>query len=132
METVMGEDRKVKKVGMKDMQRDGWEYELTVSLSIDRDTHMAIASKDRTELFEGKEPFIITEATGTMIRKWCETGEAPEKPLSVMEYIANINAVDDIEVLKALYKALPSNTQKDPAIILAVNTKKAELSETAK
>ena len=97
METVMGEDRKVKKVGMKDMQRDGWEYESTVSLSIDRDTHMVIASKDRTELFEGKEPFVITEATGTMIRKWCETGEAPEKQLSVMEYIANINAVDDID-----------------------------------
>jgi hypothetical protein len=130
METVMGEDRKVKKVGMKDMQRDGWEYELTVSLSIDRDTHMAIASKDRTELFEGKEPFIITEATGTMIRKWCETGEAPEKPLTVMEYIANINAVNDIEVLKVLYKALPANTQKDPAILLAVNNKKTQLTQT--
>jgi hypothetical protein len=79
METVMGEDRKVKKVGMKDMQRDGWEYELTVSLSIDRDTHMAIASKDRTELFEGKEPFVITEATGTKIKQWCELGIANVK-----------------------------------------------------
>jgi len=76
METVMGEGKKVHKVGMKDIQRDGWEYELTVSLTLDRDTHLAIASKDRTNLFEGKDAFIITEKTGEMIRKWCDTGVA--------------------------------------------------------
>lgn len=75
-ETVMGDDKKVKKVGMKDVQREGWEFELTVSLNIDRDTHMAIPSKDRTNLFEGKQPFIITEATGVAIKNWCESGLA--------------------------------------------------------
>jgi len=74
METVMTDDKKVKKLGMKDIQREGWEYELTVSLSIDRDTHTAIASKDRTELFEGKDPFVITEATGKLIADWCNQG----------------------------------------------------------
>lgn len=74
METVMGEGKKVHKVGMKDIQRSGWEYELTLSLNIDRDTHTAIASKDRTELFEGKDPFIITEDTGKLIKQWCEQG----------------------------------------------------------
>lgn len=82
MDTVMTDDKKVKKVGMKDIQRDGWEYELTVSLNIDRDTHTAIASKDRTELFDGKQPFVITEATGKMIRDWCDKGVdlKPEPP----------------------------------------------------
>lgn len=82
MDTVMTDDKKVKKVGMKDIQREGWEYELTVSLNIDRDTHKAIASKDRTELFEGKQPFVITEATGQLIREWCEKGVdlKPEPP----------------------------------------------------
>ena len=80
METVMTDDKKVKKLGMKDIQRDGWEYELTVSLSIDRDTHKATASKDRTEVFERMEPFIITEVTGELIRKWCEQGVEPPKP----------------------------------------------------
>jgi hypothetical protein len=75
-ETVMGDDKKVKKVGMKDIQREGWEFELTVSLNIDRDTHCAIPSKDRTNLFEGKNPFIITEKTGEMIKEWCESGVA--------------------------------------------------------
>lgn len=73
-ETVMGDDRKVKKVGMKDIQREGWEFELTVSLNIDRDTHKATASKDRTNLFEGKDPFVITEETGRMIKAWCDMG----------------------------------------------------------
>ncbi len=77
METVMGEGKKVHKVGMKDIQREGWEYELTVSLNIDRDTHMAIVSKDRTNLFEGRPPFIITEDTGKEIKEWCEKGIAP-------------------------------------------------------
>ena len=72
METVMTDDKKVKKLGMKDIQREGWEYELTVSLNIDRDTHMAMASKDRTNLFEGKDPFVITPATGVEIKEWCE------------------------------------------------------------
>jgi len=76
-ETVMGEDKKVKKVGIKDIQREGWEYELTVSLNIDRDTHKAIPSKDRTNLFENTQPFVITEDTGKLIADWCAQGVAP-------------------------------------------------------
>lgn len=91
METVMGDDKKVKKVGMADIQREGWEYELTVSLSIDRDTHRAIPSKDRTGLFEGKQPFIITEATGAEIKAWCENGIDPGAEIK-----AAIKAVEDL------------------------------------
>ena len=126
METVMGEDRKVKKVGMKDLQRDGWEYELTVSLTIDRDTHMAIASKDRTELFEGKDPFVITEQTGELIRQWCEKGI---EPLTTVKAIATINACNDIEVLEATYKSLPAAIQRDKAVIAAAKEKKALLTD---
>lgn len=73
-ETVMGEDKKVKKVGMKDIQREGWEYELTVSLNLDRDSHKVMVSKDRTGLFEGKEPFVVTPETGKKIKEWCDKG----------------------------------------------------------
>lgn len=73
-DTIITDDKKVKKVGMKDRQREGWEYELTVSLEIDRDTHLATASKDRTGLFTGRNPFLITEDTGEEIRDWCNTG----------------------------------------------------------
>lgn len=74
-ETVMDEaTKKVKKVGMKDIQREGWEYDMTVSLNIDRDTHMATASKDRTGLFDKADPFVITPETGKKIKAWCEQG----------------------------------------------------------
>jgi len=100
-ETVMGDDKKVKKVGMKDIQRDGWEYELTVSLNIDRDTHLATPSKDRTGLFEGKLPFLITEQTGQEIKKWCETGVDEEKAIQdALERLKICKTVDDLTKLK--------------------------------
>lgn len=128
METVMGDDRKVKKVGMKDMQRDGWEYELTVSLSIDRDTHMAIASKDRTELFEGKEPFVITEATGKLIKDWCEKGI---QPITEVDAINQVNACTDKDVLTALFTAFPTNIKQNAKVRDAAKSRAAELSPSA-
>lgn len=73
-DTVLTEDKKVKKVGMKEVQREGFEYEWSVVFNLDRDTHTAIPSKDRTELFEGKDPFIISAETGKIIKDWCEKG----------------------------------------------------------
>lgn len=107
METIMGDDKKVKKVGMKDVQREGWEYELTISLNIDRDTHLAIPSKDRTNLFEGKNPFLITEETGKEIANWCNSGVS-ELLVAVneMEIVASI---DELKVIWSKYKSLQSN-----------------------
>lgn len=116
METVMGEDKKVKKVGMKDIQRDGWEYELTVSLNIDRDTHMTIASKDRTELFEGKEPFKITEATGVMIKDWCDKGIVPEKPKEI-DYMSILDNCKTKDELTEAWKTLPVHIRASKEII---------------
>ena len=117
METVMTDDKKVKKVGMKDIQREGWEYELTVSLNIDRDTHKAIASKDRTELFDNKEPFLITEKTGELIRDWCERGVDTEQELQdAVAKLANCNSVDELTMLK---DALSKSIVKHPKFIAA-------------
>lgn len=69
-ETVMGDDKKVKKVGTKEVTRDGFEYELTVNFNIDRETHRANVSKDRTNLFEKRDPFIITTKTGEELAEW--------------------------------------------------------------
>lgn len=116
METVMTDDKKVKKVGMKDMQRDGWEYELTVSLQIDRDTHTATASKDRTEIFENMPPFVITAETGKLIKQWCEKGEEapsfnPDKELA--EWALKIDACNNVGELSALFTAgLSAEVQK--------------------
>src|SRR5690348_10107334 len=101
METVMTDDKKVKKVGMKDIQREGWEYELTVSLNLDRDTHTAIASKDRTNLFEGKNPFVITPETGKMIAEWCDSGLDTDAAIQeAISKLANCDTVDELSIFK--------------------------------
>lgn len=69
-ETVMGDDKKVKKVGTKEVTREGFEYELTVNFNIDRETHRATVSKDRTNLFEKRDPFVITTKTGEELAEW--------------------------------------------------------------
>lgn len=129
METVMTDDKKVKKLGMKDIQRDGWEYELTVSLNIDRDTHTAIASKDRTELFEGKEPFVITEDTGKMIKAWCETGidATQERNEKLSKAIADIYLQTEQKGLVTIW-GNNKEFQVEPSFIAAKDAMKTKLS----
>lgn len=129
METVMGEDKKVKKVGMKDIQREGWEYELTVSLNIDRDTHKAMASKDRTNIFEGKDPFVISEETGEQIRQWCDSGEAvlPEFFKTTEEKAVDlINSSKTLDELQANWKAVGA-LQSDHNVLAAKDSMKSAL-----
>lgn len=71
---VQTEDKKVKKVGTKEIQREGFEYELTANFTIDREKHMAISSKDRTGLFIDRDPFVISTETGEELLKWNQGG----------------------------------------------------------
>lgn len=75
VDTIMTEDKKVKKVGIKEITREGFEYEITVNFNIDRDTHKAMPSKDNTRLFEGKDPFVITAETGKQLIEWMKSGK---------------------------------------------------------
>ncbi|HEY1114696.1 MAG TPA: AAA family ATPase [Chitinophagaceae bacterium] len=65
---------KVEKAGLKEVTREGFEYELTINLEMDT-KHNATTSKDRTGLFMGKPAFMPTEKTGELIAQWCEQGE---------------------------------------------------------
>ncbi len=80
------------KVGLAPIQRDGMEYEFTIVFDIDRERHYAIASKDRTGLFEGKiEP--ITPETGELIRQWIDGGvEAPVQSTAAVQQSVQQNA----------------------------------------
>ena len=80
-EYVITEDDKgkkvPKKVGLAPVQRESMDYEFTLVFDIDRDKHIAIASKDRTSIFDGFcERLEISH--GEAIRDWLNTGiEAP-------------------------------------------------------
>jgi hypothetical protein len=69
-----GNKVKIEKAGLREITREGFEYELTINLEMDIQ-HNASASKDRTNLFMGKPSFVPTEETGRLIANWCEQGE---------------------------------------------------------
>ena len=87
------------KVGLKEVTREGFEYELTLNLELDTN-HNASCSKDRTGLFAGKPDFVPTEETGKFLLDWCESGEE-EVPIEEM-----LKACKTIEELADLYSRL--------------------------
>lgn len=73
---IQGTDKdgktKVEKAGMAPQQRDGMEYEFTVTFDLDV-RHIASSTKDRTRLFDGKN-ITITEQHGDALRVWLDSG----------------------------------------------------------
>lgn len=65
---------KVTKLGMKEITREGYEYELTVNFEFVNDNHLVNASKDRTGLFANKPSFVINSDTGKKLLEWCSEG----------------------------------------------------------
>jgi len=121
-ETIQ-EGNKIKKLGMKEIQDPELEYEMSLVFSIDRDSHMAIPSKDRTGVFEGGEPFVITADTGKKILEWCEKGVElkSEKPVlpavsdkafsGAVDRIAK-GEIDLIAKLETTYTLTPAQAAK--------------------
>lgn len=84
------------KVGLKAVQRDGVDYEMTIVFDIDI-KHFAKASKDRTGLFADKPEMIITEGVGRKIKDWCNSGT------NLDEVKEQIKKCVTMEELRALY-----------------------------
>lgn len=95
---------KVEKAGLKEVTREGWEYELTVNLQLDT-AHQAVASKDRTGLFMGKPEFVPSEETGRMILEWCESGLDAET--EIKDAITKLDKCDTVDDLSLLKETLP-------------------------
>lgn len=72
-----GGKKKIQKVGLAPVQRDGFEYELTTVFDI-AINHDAETSKDRTGIFTDKI-FRITEDTGKTMKEWLESGKEFEQ-----------------------------------------------------
>jgi hypothetical protein len=65
-----------RKVGMAPIQRDGIEYDFSVVFDLALN-HEAVASKDRTSLFDGQH-FKLSPEVGKKIHAWLMSGEAPK------------------------------------------------------
>jgi len=102
-ETVQGEDKKVKKIGMKYEQREGFEYEFAVVFDLEHSKHYAVVSKDRTRLF-GEDPFIITPEVGTKLAAWLSGGGklAPvQREITSMHLDPAGEDIPDVEIAEA-------------------------------
>ena len=91
------------KVGLKSVQRDGFDYELTIMFDLDIKNN-AVASKDRTGLFFGKPECKLSENTGELIRNWCNAGD--EELDSLRKRIWETRSLQELLCLFNEYPAL--------------------------
>jgi AAA domain len=103
----------VVKMGMKEITREGFEYELTANLEIVADSHYVKASKDRTQLFMDKPEFVPTIETGKALINWANTGVDEIKYL-----IESLQNATDRNSGVNLWNA-NKHLQKEPLIIEA-------------
>jgi hypothetical protein len=94
------------KVGLKSIQRDGIDYELTLSFDLDI-KNMATASKDRTGLFFGKPEQKLSVQTGHQILEWCNSGAE----ITVDDVSQRIGEITSIQQLLRLYEQYPQFQQ---------------------
>lgn len=89
------------KVGLKPVQRDDVDYELSLVFQLSANHH-ATAVKDRTEVFADRPAFLITIDTGKSIKRWCYGEQSEEQLLKV-----KIEECSDVPSLKSIFEAHP-------------------------
>lgn len=107
------------KVGLKSVQRDGLDYEMTLVFDLDIKSY-ATASKDRTGLFFGKPEQKLSIETGELIADWCNSGDR----VTVDEVSNRIGSCKSIQELLTLYRAYPKYQE---VLLKGFEQKKREL-----
>lgn len=111
-----GNKVKVEKGGLREITREGFEYELTINLELDLH-HNATASKDRTNLFMGKPAFVPGEKTGELIAQWCEQGEdAFEMVRPGSDWYNKVHECNSQKELVDLYQRNKSDVDVNPLL----------------
>jgi hypothetical protein len=105
------------KVGLKPVQRDGFDYEFTIVFEIDIN-HFAISSKDRTGLFVSSPPFKIDESTGETILDWCNSGISADKVKVLIQETKTLQELTEIyKLYTEYYPALEEEFTKQKATL---------------
>ncbi|GEO03365.1 hypothetical protein AAE02nite_10290 [Adhaeribacter aerolatus] len=97
------------KVQLKTIQRDGIDYEFTLVFDLDMKNN-AVASKDRTSLFQGKPEQKLSAETGKQILQWCLSA-VPEPGMDDETIRQQIGQCASLEELTAIFHRI-SNEQK--------------------
>ena len=110
-----GNKIRVEKSGLREITREGFEYELTINLELDT-RHHAVASKDRTNLFMGKPAFVPSEKTGELIASWCDQGEESFDLKPGSEWYQKVEACNSHKELVALYQTHKLDIDVNPLL----------------
>jgi hypothetical protein len=106
---------KIEKGGLREITREGFEYELTINLELDTQ-HNATASKDRTNLFMGKPAFVPSEKTGEMIAQWCEQGEEAFDVKPGSDWYNKVESCGTQKELVELYQKNKNEVDSNPLL----------------
>lgn len=112
---------KVVKQGLKPITREGLDYEMTVFFELINDNHLTRAAKDRTNLFMNKPEFVINEATGRKLLKWCNNNADLD---NIKQEIKDCKTV---EGLRHIYTKYPNYKQE---VLDNILKRKAEIEDT--
>jgi hypothetical protein len=129
-ETAVGEKGKIIKLGMKAEQRDGYEYELTVSLDLLHENKLAIPTKDRTRLFDPNGE-VITAEIGLKLLAWLNDGRSQQEALqdAFNEALSRIASSNDIAELGIIYTPF-RGTDCEAEIAAACRNRKSTILST--
>lgn len=111
-----GDDGKNKpqKMGLKDITREGFDYEVTLYFEIEQN-HLAYATKDRTGIFIDQPAFLISPGTGKTLLTWAETGVDAEARITEEEkqiVLGLFNKIMPNEKEEVLKKAMLETLKK--------------------
>jgi hypothetical protein len=117
---------KVEKGGLREITREGFEYELTINLELDT-KHNATASKDRTGLFMGKPAFVPGEQTGELIQQWCEQGEEAFKIQPGSEWHQRVEQCATQKELVELYNKFKTDVDVNPLLQQLISNRRNQI-----
>jgi hypothetical protein len=120
------------KVGLKSVQRDGLDYEMTLVFDLDIKNN-ATASKDRTGLFANKPEHKISVDTGKIISDWCNNGTLQAdkmfnaEQLETEDALRGLSYCGNLADLKAWKEAVPEHVIAYPTVKAAAKAKHTEI-----
>jgi AAA domain len=104
----------VQKMGMQEVTRDGFNYEMDLVFEISNDNHLAKASKDRTNIFVNEPEFLITEDTGKKLKDWATKGRQPID--DALDLIRRADTLETLYNVKMSFEDLHNNVDFTDAL----------------
>lgn len=116
------------KMGLAPVQRSELDYEFTVVLDLEKQSHFYTASKDRTGIFDNKHDE-LSEKTGIELLSWLSQGIDEE--IIKSELLTRYELFQNMSELQAAYsRDIKSNPQLESFIKKLATDTKSRLSET--